>query len=156
MSFKGLPRKLGIILAVLCLVMPFGGTANAAYAYYTAPSLPWGTSLNVCIGGQLCGMNDTVAVYVPPKSFIGYVQVVANDNVGDVHQATLLAYVDGTLVGSQDVKQAGSTLVFPVQALGSQIVFRSIRAGSNAGDETVLTDIFVANFCYGVGCGPSY
>jgi hypothetical protein len=153
MIFKCWVRTLGILLGMLCLVMSFGGTASAASASYTAPSLPWATALNICFGGQLCGLNDTVTVNVPTNSFIGYVQVRAHDNVGDKHSATLRLYVDGTLMGSQDVKQAGSILVYPLQVLGSQIVFRSVREGSSSGDETVLTEIQVWDRCYGYNCG---
>jgi hypothetical protein len=143
---KRMFRAFGVLLGVLCLVMPFGGTASATSVSFTASSLPWSSGpVNICIGGERCGLNDTVTVNVPSQSYIRYVQVNANDNVGNVHDATLQVYVDGTLRGSQDVKQAGSTLIFTIQGLGTQIVFRSIRSGNSMGDETVLTDIQVLN-----------
>jgi len=139
-------RAFGVLVGMLCLVLPFGGTASATSASFTAASLPWSSGpVNICIGGELCGLNDTVTVNVPSQSYIRYVQVNAHDNVGNVHDATLRVYVDGTLRGSQDVKAAGSTLIFTIQAPGNQIVFRSVRSGNSAGDETVLTDIQVLN-----------
>lgn len=145
-------RKFGVVLGMLCLLVPLsGGTASAASAYYSAPGVPWTASMNVCIGGELCGKDDTVTVDVPPSSYITYVRVYAHDNVGQKTGARLHLYVDGVHRGDLDVRSAGSYLRFSVYAEGSRLVFRSTNTdGSSAGDETVLQEILVSNAC---GCG---
>lgn len=143
---RNLLRKLGLILGMLCLLVPLGvGTANATGAYYTASSLPWSASMNVCFGGAICGINDTVTVDVPSSSRIGYVRVYAHDNIGDSHKAYLHLYLDGIEVGAQDVLAAGSYLTFNVSATGSRLVFRSTQTNYTQSDETVLQQIYISN-----------
>jgi hypothetical protein len=147
MTYRKLLRKLGVILGMLCLLVPLtGGTASATTAYYSVLSLPWSANMNVCIGGQICGKSDTVTLDLPPSSYISYVHVYAHDNVGSNHGAHLNLYLDGVKMGELDVKSSGSTLVFPLYTVGSRIVFLSTQAdGSSAGDETVIQQIDVFN-----------
>ena len=147
MTHRKLLAKLGVILGMVCLLVPFtGGTAIAQTAYYSVLSLPWSANMNVCIGGEICGKSDTVTVDLPPSSYISTVKVYAHDNVGSNHGAHLNLYLDGVKKGELDVKSSGTTLVFPLYTVGSRIVFLSTQAdGSSAGDETVLQHIDVLN-----------
>jgi hypothetical protein len=129
----------GTVLISAFLLSAFGGSARASFSYY-APSLPWSTPINQCIGGAICGgTNNTLIVSTPP-AYIKYVNVKAHDDVGDKHSATLEIYVDGVFIASQDVLKAGSILYYPVNRNGSTITLRSIRADGSS-DETHVNSI---------------
>lgn len=116
------------------LVLGLAGPASASTSYY-APHLPFSTPINVCIGGAICGGTANTIIVSTPRTYINYVNVAANDNVGDKHKARLQVYVDSVLVGDQDVLQYGSTLYFPIHRSGATVTLVSV--GPNAGgDET--------------------
>jgi hypothetical protein len=119
------------------------GSAQASFNYYPA-SIPWSSTINQCIGGQLCGGTANTINVIAPYGYINYVYVQAHDNIGDKAGANLEVYVDGVLVGRQDVKSAGSFLYFPVNMSGSTVTLRSLRADGHT-DETYVMWMEISN-----------
>ena len=119
-------KRLGTVLVLMAVLFAFAGPAKAS-SYYSAPSLPWFSNVNQCIGGQICGgTNNTINVYVP-EVVIGDVYVYAHDNVGQTHKAKLELYVDGSFVARKDVLQGGGYITFSVSRFGSIVTLRSIH-----------------------------
>lgn len=140
---RNLLRRFAVVLVMLGLLVPMNvGTASATSAYFRATQLPWAANMNICFGGAICGMNDNIAVDLPTDSWVGYVQVQANDNVGDKHGARLYLYIDGVKVGDEDVLAAGGSIIFPLGTHASQLVFRT------NGDEVVMQQIYVTPNCW--------
>jgi hypothetical protein len=129
-------KLLATVATAVGLVLTVAAPASASTSYY-APRLPWSTPINLCIGGALCGGAANTIIVSTPRTQINYVNVTANDNVGDKHKARLQVYVDGVLVGDQDVLQGGSVLYFPVHRGGATITLMSTGPGSG-GDETYV------------------
>lgn len=95
----------------------------------------------LCIGGGYCGTTNYLYVQYP-NSFVSNVFVSAHDAVGDKTNALLELWVNGRYHSRQDVKAAGSTLVFDVYQYVYQLQFRSVQKdGNSGGDETMLLNL---------------
>ncbi|GAA2683850.1 MULTISPECIES: hypothetical protein [Actinosynnema] len=124
------------LLSAVCLLAGFTGTASASARsyFYTVPSLPWAKIVDRCIGGAECGgTGNRLHFTLEQPAYLTLLEVRANDDVADRHNAVLRVYVDGGLAGQQDVKQAGSTLSYPLYRFGEQVVLESVS--TNGGTE---------------------
>src|SRR3954452_24253852 len=97
-------KLLATAVAAAGVVVAVAAPASASTTYNVA-HVPFSSPIGVCIGGALCGGTANKVIFSMPRTFVNYVFVNANDNVGDKHKARLWLYVDGQLVGDQDVLQ---------------------------------------------------
>ncbi|WP_331346524.1 hypothetical protein [Cellvibrio sp. UBA7661] len=96
----------------------------------------------LCIGGEICGKNDSLKIIYQPNRYISTVAVGAHDKVGDKFKAHLIVIADGVVVGEQDVLKDGSTLSFSVNRNVSVLEFKSVHENHEPkGDETVIMDV---------------
>ena len=95
----------------------------------------------LCIGGASCGVNEYLYVQYP-GSYVSNVIVSAHDGIGDKTNALLELWVNGSYHSRQDVKAAGSSLIFNVYRPVYQLQFRSVQKnGHSGGDETMLLNL---------------
>lgn len=134
-------KSAAALLSALCLLAGFAGTASATPAsarshFYSVPSLPWGKVVDRCIGGAECGGTENRLYFTLDRpAYLSQLEVRANDDVAQRHNAVLRVYVDGEPAGQQDVKQAGSTLTYPLYRFGGQVVLESVSTNGGT-DET--------------------
>lgn len=135
-------KKLGLLIAMVCLSVSFVGPAQAATIQPGGVPFDSG-SINICFGGANCGGANTELVlgFVPGPVNVGTIKVDANDNVGASTNAWLRIFADGVYLGEQDVKKAGSTLTFTVNRSVREISFRTRHTHNPGGDEVVVTRI---------------
>lgn len=131
----------GLVLAATGLAAQASTVLNASGSQYDHDFTANGATQGLCIGGAMCGTTNYVYVQYP-GSYVSNVLVTAHDNVGDKTGALLELWVNGALFSRQDVKAAGSTLIFDVYRPVWQLQFRSVQKdGRSGGDETMLLNL---------------
>jgi hypothetical protein len=141
--------RLGIMFLALCLPLAFAGPAHAGSQFdvhFLPAQVKW-TEPGECIGGEICGGAANTIDFFLPLSGPGVVRsvtVFAHDEVEDSANAVLEVFLDGRLVGSEDVKKAGSYLVYPVNGLGYHLQLKSRNRSFQAGgEETVVLEVTI-------------
>lgn len=130
-----------LVLAATGLAAQASTVLNASGSQFDYDFTHSGAAQGLCIGGAICGTTNYVYVQYP-GSYVSNVLVSAHDAVGDKTSAMLELWVNGVLRSRQDVKAAGSTLVFDVYQPVWQLQFRSVQKdGRSGGDETMLLNL---------------
>ncbi|MFD4669541.1 hypothetical protein ACFWNN_07365 [Lentzea sp. NPDC058450] len=148
---RGFPA-LAALFGALALVLGLSGTASASTEFWassvpwstsTNPSQPWTNSTNICFGGDHCGGPRNNVIVRTPAAYISSVHMNLHDNVSSVKKGTIYVFVDDVLVGSADVKAAGSIHSFPVGRAGSTIRLSPAPHPDAWSDEIVLLGMLV-------------
>jgi hypothetical protein len=135
--------------AISALFLAATGLAAQASVVLNAPSQQFNYDFTnggdprtgLCIGGASCGTSEYLYVQYP-GSYVSNVIVSAHDGIGDKTNALLELWVNGYYHSRQDVKAAGSNLIFNVYRPVYQLQFRSVhKNGYSGGDETMLMNL---------------
>lgn len=93
----------------------------------------------ICIGGDKCGVDNSLFIVYPNNTYLSLVEVYAHDDVGSKTKARLELLVDGVSVGIQDVKKEGASHRFYVnRSVKGYIELRSLGENDDKTDETVI------------------
>lgn len=135
-----------VILAFLCL--SFSGMASAINVFATSAYYQGNyqnmdpTYGGICIGGDICGVENTLFIVYPPNTYVSVAEVTAHDDVGSKTKANLQLWIDGVFQKEMDVKKDGSNLRFYInKVIKSNIEFRSIGESDTQTDETVIESV---------------
>jgi hypothetical protein len=92
------------------------------------------------IGGPIFGKYVYLTVNYPVSTYIDYIYVRCDDNIGSTKSAKLQVWLDGKLFGEKDVSNTGSSLSFAVRRNVRTVWVQSVHSSGNAaGEETRIT-----------------
>ena len=139
-------RNVKIIFALMFLSLSSMASAINFFAtsnYYQANYQDLDpTYRGICIGGEICGVDNSLYIFYPHNTYLSLVQVYANDDVSSKTKARLELLVDGVSVDIFDVKKDGSTLKYEVnRTVKGYIELRSLGETDDKTDETVIESI---------------
>ncbi|KJZ13751.1 MAG: hypothetical protein ACPGUE_16555 [Marinomonas sp.] len=138
-SYKIIFAAIILTLSGIASAINFFATSNYYQGNYQNMDPTYG---GICIGGDICGLENTLFIVYPQNTYLSVAEVTAHDDVGSKTKARLQLWVDGVFQEDMDVKKAGSTLRFYInKTVKGNIEFRSVGESDGKTDETVIESV---------------